>query len=471
MNEPASDASPRSITPRDWIALAAILLLATGLRVHHLGWPSLWYDEVVSMRLARTAGPVSLMRLLETIDATRAPLHPLLLQAWLKLCGPSDVAGRSLSVACGISTVALVFWVGCSAFDTSTGLWGAWLSAWSPLLVRYSQEARMYAWLVLVTCLAWGLLLSFRRSASDMKVALYVLVVAVLVYSHPLGLLMAAALALASLLNGRALNLPRKTWIAIHVAIALVVGPWLPCYFNHPPEYVVGRLPVRFLIGLPIGFIGGNRFSLLVTLAVIAFGLAGTRAGEPVHRRLAIEYPVAASCLLIWLMLPPVLLYAYSQLAHPIFGPARYTLFVGPAYLLLVARGLSKLALAVRLGLAAADVGLSASLLATLVYAPDIKADWRAAAVFLDQHAPGAPVVVLVTDPVDSVSVETARYYFGSRRQVIAMPARWDDRPPSAWYSVALRDGKPVGRLPEPLQKAQREGQVVDLPGLRLIRP
>ena len=56
------------------------------------------------MRLARTESPAALFRLLRQIDATRAPLHPLLLQGWVTLFGPSDASGRAFSVLCGIVT-------------------------------------------------------------------------------------------------------------------------------------------------------------------------------------------------------------------------------------------------------------------------------------------------------------------------------------------------------------------------------
>ena len=146
------------------ISLAVVLLIASVLRLYHLGQSSLWYDEVVTMRLAQTESPHSLLRLLDQIDATRAPLHPLLLQGWLRLFGPSEYSGRAFSSLCGIITIGLVYWIGLRAIDASTGLWAAWLCALSPLLVYYSREARMYMWLVLVTCLAWGLLFSHARS-------------------------------------------------------------------------------------------------------------------------------------------------------------------------------------------------------------------------------------------------------------------------------------------------------------------
>ena len=40
------------------ILLVAILLVAGALRLYHLDQSSLWYDEVVTMRLARTENPL-----------------------------------------------------------------------------------------------------------------------------------------------------------------------------------------------------------------------------------------------------------------------------------------------------------------------------------------------------------------------------------------------------------------------------
>jgi len=96
--------------PEPWIHRAAvtghlllILLVAVVLRIRGLDRYSLWYDEVVTMRLARTANPAALIQLLGQIDGTRAPLHPLILQGWLRLFGTSELAGRSFSAVFGIS--------------------------------------------------------------------------------------------------------------------------------------------------------------------------------------------------------------------------------------------------------------------------------------------------------------------------------------------------------------------------------
>jgi uncharacterized membrane protein len=457
----------------DILPLTAILVLASMLRVFHLGWSSLWYDEIVTMRLARTESPPALLRLLDQIDATRAPLQPLLLQGWVSIFGPSDLSGRSFSAFCGILTVAVVYWVGLRAFDATTGLWAAWLSAISPPLVYYSREVRMYAWLVLVTCLAWGLLFSHGNSPRIGKLVLYGLSLIAIAYSHPLGLLMIGALGLASLLNRRAFRISWRSWLRTHLAVAAAVVPWVGKYLDHAPESTTGLLSLRFLLGMPIGFIGGNFATLVLCVPLIAYGLCGFQRREGGGFRVVTEGGAAAVSLWIWLLIPPVVLYLYSRVAHPIFGPARYTLFVGPAFLILVARGLSRLAWPLSIAVAAGGVALSVVMLRDEVYRPDLKADWRTAAAFLNTRDPGSPVAILASTPSGDTELETARYYLGPDRRLVCWTDQLSDSSPirnPTWIAVGLRDGRPVSALPAAWTDGGFIRETRDFPGLRLLR-
>jgi mannosyltransferase len=160
LTESQKELGPRFGVSTGWIIrdvkigyLVVIFVIATVLRVRDLGRFSLWYDEVVTMRLAQTADSRTLIRLLDQIDGTRAPLHPLLLQAWLKIVGKSELAARSFSAVCGVLTVVSVYFLGRRLFDECRGRWAAWFTAVCPPLVYYSQAVRMYSWLVLLSCL------------------------------------------------------------------------------------------------------------------------------------------------------------------------------------------------------------------------------------------------------------------------------------------------------------------------------
>ncbi len=414
------------------------MAVAAGLRFYQLGRPSLWYDEVVSMRLATSPDPMGLLRMLGEIDATRAPLHPLALQGWLKLVGPTEWRARAFSASFGLATVVFVYLIGRAVFDQRTALFAGWLAAVCPALVRYSQEVRMYALLTFLSCVLWWLLTLPRSRRFEW---VFMMIFEVLVfYCHPLGLFMLAIFVPLSFLyfwrSGRGL----ETWLIGQGAVALAVLPWLPRYFDHPPESAVGRLPPRFLLGLPIEYIGGDFRSLALAVVVIAVGAYGARgAGDPERRWWG---------LLAWFVVPPVLLYAYSQVSHPIFGPARYTLFVAPAFLLLVGRGLARLPLPLAVILLVGSSWLSALMLSTMVYDPGLKADWRAAAIELGHGLPTKQEVVAVAsaDPARNAEVETAKYYLGPRYNVVAAEGR--DEAPDV-FAVGTRGGRLAAPLPD----------------------
>jgi mannosyltransferase len=246
------------------LPLLAILAVAAGLRLWKLDAGSLWYDEVVTMRVARADGTTALVERLDRIDGTRAPLHPLVLHAWLRLFGHSDLAGRAFSALCGLATVVVVYLLGRRAYDDRTGLWSAWLAAVCPPLVYYSQEARMYAWLVLLTALSWLVLLSFRQATGTARCIGYALLLAALAYSHPLGLFMIAAHGLAYLLARPALRLTLSRWLMIQLGVVLALAPWLRRYLDHGTDYPMPRYAIRYLLAVPIEYIGGNSLVLLV---------------------------------------------------------------------------------------------------------------------------------------------------------------------------------------------------------------
>jgi uncharacterized membrane protein len=403
--ETASDA--RRVLAR-WLPLAVILCLAAGLRIWRLDHLSLWYDEVVTMRLARSGGPRELFDLLGRIDATRAPLHPLLLMAWIKPFGSGDLAARALSTALGIATVAAVYATARTAFGETTARWSAWLCGICPTLVYFSREVRMYSLLVFLTVLSWWLFLSFRTSAGWARAIAYALLLAAIVYTQPLGLFMLAAHVAAYVAVRGSLKLSTGRWISAVAMTCLLIAPWIGNYFDHPPDYPLPRYPLKYLIAVPIEYIGGNALTLIPLAALIAHGLLAWRDG-----RLTLREPAEAIALLCWFAVPIVAMYLYSQVGHPIFGPSRYNLFVAPAYLMFVARGLAAMPRPARFAAAAIMLLLTIQNLASVTYAPGVKADWRGLARWiLASDGQPATVVVVPHDPLfPRTQYEAARYY------------------------------------------------------------
>jgi mannosyltransferase len=343
--------------------MLGILVIATLLRFVWLGRPSLWHDEIGAIELAREPGLQALFRSLVELDATRAPLHPVVLQGWISIVGHSDYAARSLSAIFGIASVIVIYRLGRQLHSEQVGILAAWLLALSPIAVHYSREIRMYSLLVFLTCLSWDLLLSFRHSATRWKQIAFGATLTALVYTHPLGGLMVIALAVGYLILRRECQLGLSAWIVIHFVVAVALGPWVVHYLNHPPE-LINRLSLRLLFEWPEAFTGGGREALTVCSTLVLWGIWVRRLHWNSTPPMAAVRCLTASSrltwkvtriapdsllLLAWYVVPSALLLAYSVVRYPVFGPRRYLLFVAPAYFLLVASGIAALPRLMRL--------------------------------------------------------------------------------------------------------------------------
>ena len=128
------------------IFLLALILSAFALRVYKLDAQSLWYDEGVSAIVAQ----YDLASLAQwTADDIQPPLYYALLSGWGRLAGWSEWSLRFPSVFFGLLIIPLlsaltIRWSRSRLAGALAGL----LATFHPLLLYYSQEARMYTLLV-----------------------------------------------------------------------------------------------------------------------------------------------------------------------------------------------------------------------------------------------------------------------------------------------------------------------------------
>ena len=121
--------------------LVLLLLLAFALRLHRLGYQSLWYDEAVSMHLAlKDLGSLTL----HTARDIHPPLYYYLLHFWILAAGSSEFSAAFFSLVFGILIIAACYRLGTELYDRRAGLLTAFLLAVSPFNLWYSQEIRMY---------------------------------------------------------------------------------------------------------------------------------------------------------------------------------------------------------------------------------------------------------------------------------------------------------------------------------------
>ncbi|HHW89023.1 MAG TPA: hypothetical protein GX400_22765 [Chloroflexi bacterium] len=335
---------------RERSVLLAGILTGFALRLFRLGAESLWYDETVSVHLARLPAPAMLAH---TAGDIHPPGYYLLLHGWQWLTTPTLAHGLEFlfawpSLVAGVLILALTYALGRRLFDGRTGLVALWLAAFNPFQLWYSQEVRMYtvgAALALLTL--WAALRVLDRQRPVAWLMVYVVSAAAGLYTlyYFAFWLVAVNVAMLGLLwrNHMERNAHIGGWLAAQVGVLLLFAPWLPVTLRQvleppvPPWRSPWNTVAEFLtslyetlgaqmVGQSSPFSLNWLWALLVLATILAFVIWAWRGADPRRRR-------NAALLLTVVFLPIAQLYFVTWLATPIYH-VRYLFLYAPPFLL-----------------------------------------------------------------------------------------------------------------------------------------
>jgi hypothetical protein len=383
---------PRRLTSPTAI-LAAIFVAGATLRFATLSTQSFWLDEAIAINSAR----LDIGGMIESLARTEGnpPFYFLLLDGWMRVFGDSEAAVRSLSALAGTATILVAFEIGRRLATARIGLVAAALVAFNPLLVWFSQEARPYALLVLLSGLSFLFFAEALERPSRCRLA---------------GWAVASGLAFATHYFAGLLILPEAVWLVhklrprrpalIAVAgFALVPLALVPLVAEQGQvqDYsfvkgeafltrVFAQVPKQWLVGYDAP---AETFTVTLTALLAAAGiwLALTRSEGDERRALALAARAGLAALAIAFLL---------ALAGGDYYLSRYVLAAWLPLAVVVAVGLG----ARRAGRAgiAATVGLCALFLFVVLSVdtrPELQRDdWRGVARALGRH-PGARIIVV----------------------------------------------------------------------------
>jgi hypothetical protein len=326
----------RAPSPLDLGTLGLITAAAALLRLHAITAKSFWFDEGVSVAIARLDWR-NFARILWRREANMS-LYYLVLRPWLHF-GQSEAFIRGLSVGFALAAVPAFYWLGRRLFDSRTGLIAATLLAVNAYSVRYSQEARSYSLMLLLCVLSSLCFLKLLESPSRRNRTAYVLISALAVYAHFFSglLVLAQGLALRFLDREAIPDAPRKDWRWIALAVSPVAI--FVATTGAGPLRWVQRPGLKELWDFALR-LTGNAGPLLLGAYVLACGAALWPALRQTARRVSWD-AWRYRFLLLWLFFPVILTLAVS-FARPLFLP-RYFFFCLPALLLLAAAGMARL--------------------------------------------------------------------------------------------------------------------------------
>jgi hypothetical protein len=212
-----------------WL-LIPLLLLMTWFGQQDMD-AAIWYDEWFSVRQAGGGnfGPLTIGEVWQHVmeDVFETPAHYILLSEWGKLVGWTEYAARALSLLLGLLAASWMYRLGRDLFSPLVGLSAATIFGMSALYLYHMHQMRTYTLLALLSIVVvWCYWRVIQSPAARWKQAALVLSTTALLYTHYMGALIPAALALYHLIFVRK---DRHWWAVVGLfalALLLFVVPW-----------------------------------------------------------------------------------------------------------------------------------------------------------------------------------------------------------------------------------------------------
>jgi mannosyltransferase len=348
-----------------WLGLLLITLAAFALRVYKLDQQSLWYDEGVTVEVARR-GLAELTRW--TADDIQPPLYYYVVALWGRVAGWSEWNLRFPSVFFGVLTVPLLALVTIALTRRRiAGLLAASLAAFHPLLLYYSQEARMYSMLTALGALLGYLVVQGEATARRRWLywGVYVAVATAAVYTHYFAFFLLFALATAYFTDQIFLlprireipsdsdaDLPAKhsrrpliDFVAANFMVLVLYIPWITALitrFTVDSSYWQGELKmIEAIRHVAISFTSGETvLEREATQLLLPYGILTFISVISLLLRRTIQ-PRTILYAILWLLLPITAILWLASIT-PKFN-SRYVMISLPGLLLLWSAGLASM--------------------------------------------------------------------------------------------------------------------------------
>jgi 4-amino-4-deoxy-L-arabinose transferase-like glycosyltransferase len=251
------------------VPLVLIVLLAAALRFPTLGAQSIWFDEAATWDLVRRPLGEMLGRIPD--GESTPPLFYLLEWLSVRVLGDGEAGLRALSALAGVLTVLVAYGIGRRLAGSRAGLATAALVAVNPLLVWFSQEARAYALVALLSAASLLLLLRCLDDARRGSLAAWAIVAILALATHYFAAFVLAPQALW-LLWRHSRRAEANAAVGALVLAGAALLPLLLAQRGNPYDIAGESVGIR-LLQLPKQFLLGYRGPLAVPLGLLGAAL------------------------------------------------------------------------------------------------------------------------------------------------------------------------------------------------------
>lgn len=315
------------------ILLLLIILAGLLLRLFRLGYHDIWYDEGISLTLAR-----------HYQDLWSAPLYYSILHFWIKLFGRFEFSLRFPSFIFSTLCIPAIYTVSKKLFNRKTGLIAAAIMAFSPMQIWYAQEARPHSLALLLGIISTYFLIMTAKGGLKRWVYFTIFSILGLLSSEfYIVLLLAHALIfIAYTLNTSNKNAAKSLFLSLFI-ISLSFLPWALRYLDKliyirdgfwVPMPDISSLKITFenlLLGYNLSHVHYLIADTLIVLLLI-FAFKSVYSGTTKTRG------NFYACLFMALF-PILSIYVFSKIIVPVYLDRNLTLF-SPSYYILLALGI-----------------------------------------------------------------------------------------------------------------------------------
>jgi mannosyltransferase len=428
----------------DTVILLLITALAAFLRFFRLDYQSLWYDEAytasvtdparVGLSYIWSSGPVAYM----------PPLHHTLVYL-SRLVGTGEVSLRLPSVLAGILTVVLIYLTAKYCFNRRVAAIASLIATVSTFHVYYSQEARAYALLMLLSIASTYFLVRALREKRQVWWLLYMASSAMGLYTHLYMAFLVMAQNAYLLLAWEKRRISGRAWILSQIVPFLLFSPWLITYALFYMDILLGATGAHgrairdlqvppFDVTILTQTVGMTFAAMFDITRVFPLDIlspawqAGAMWLQEAVPRLAVPY-LLFSAIALWrlryhtatrdygilialLFLLPLLLMLLISFAIPILNPRHFS-FAYPYFCIFLALGVDTLRKAwVKMFLLIGIIAVNAVGLANYYDNPLVQREpWREVASLLEQNARPTDVVFVCCSEAE---IALDYYYSGS---------------------------------------------------------
>ena len=309
---------------------AAIFVASGFIYSFHLGTDALGASEAYSAWAAAKPGIGAIVRTPVLHDPGKQVFYYVVLHYYTRIFGLSEISLRSLSVIFSLTSLVLVFALGCEMFDDNTALAASAMWALNPLAVVFAHTARMYSMLIAIALAQLWTLWRVRQRPSASTAVLCGVIGAALLYTHLGGIMfvgVGVAMLLRDYLAGRRNPM---AWLAVAITLVLFV-PYVPIARAQSETLIAGHW---------LDWIGTGYEYPLAIKVVLALVAAAVAFWFVVGRTRESDSDGQLVWLGAWTLLPGLMLVTGSIVIRPMFN-LRYVAPSTATLALLIAAGLA----------------------------------------------------------------------------------------------------------------------------------